>query len=1220
MAFLTQPSGLLPPVPDALADTPDTLFFPSPPGEEKFTPQADTDMGVFEAALRSGTAFVNPILEITEGQRRAGIMEGFFVGMEKIGIPLLFDPGVRDTVLGRPGASLAGIGPKVNRHYDGVTPQLGTIFAHFIEEFAEADSDEDVIAIQNGILRDLEAQNVMSEQGLWAFPMLMAAGIVSPDMLAMNLFLPGSGVMGSIAKAGGKHMLLKGAAAGAFGGIVAFTASEALLTSQQYTRTLPESMANAGASVLLGGLFGAGFTKLASRRLAKAVRDTEEFMVVHGNGADPKGTIHQPGSIDLKESTMRTDTMIGSDVPRNRSVRSAALEAIQAEGTKVHEGRGPLVKQPIETTPNWAGDAPEFLLNPKNPEAFGEGTLSGARMAKAAGFENIAVLSPNMRLANSPAGTTRVLAEHLSRSTFQSVDAKGVPRATPIAADQIAGKLMTQHKAELNAVMDANVMAYQVRVAGAKRLFKPKAGEDVVPPNLEMLNTQAESLRQYLRGFGHTHMSVRDRVRGKPLVSNLRDPDAPEVRRNPNELDPQTTTLTNQEFREAVTWAGDHADRMPGWPEIEATARAQRLVKDKFGQMALDLGLILEGDFQNVVGAKTYMTRVWNQSALRANRNEVLAFFKEEFRKQFTATSAERPATVTQVGTTVVAEKAAITDDRLSAMALHAYEAITGSPGRINYDSSPALQRRLISISNDVLNRRGYLERDSTVLMDHYLRTWAPDIAIMQSAIGKKAGATTVVEVLENGIEAVKTEYRQRMATATPKEVVRLENRMAKDVVMLRNLFDEVRHDFSNHKWATEQGTATSNALSILRSASAASKGGGFTISSLNDPVRIWKRNAAADMMEFAFKGFAKNPISWTKMTLQEMKDTLISVEAQQAIRSQALLELGTDSGQLNMTAKAFRNVSMASMYANALVPWNTFWKGVTGNVVTGKARKAALAMADGTATDHQMRFLLENNVELPRARAFAAMIRQHGDEVSDNWLSGVNAQLWDDNTGLAHHWSNMITREVDMTIVTPQAGDRPFAMASNAFVQSAAQFKTFGIVSIGQNLVPMGQRLAQHEFGVLNAFMLSIAGGLVIDTLKRLINGRDPFPEDRSLLDIAANAVDRSGELGMYADALNLGQKATGVGPFQFSRWQQNDFWQQLAGPALQQPFDVARAGGNVVANAFDPASDEWISDFHWNSMQRLAPFQNHFLLRAAVRNLGESKRRSGGRSPYTR
>lgn len=130
------------------------------------------------------------------------------------------------------------------------------------EHFVSSRNAKETDYIASRIERELEDRRIRDVSGVTGFATDMVASLLSPTIL-----LPGGTIYRGY-RAG--YSTLRSAGSVAAYATLGVSAQEAILQSQQYTRTIMESLLNVGGGTILGGMLGGGVSHFSSRALRKA--------------------------------------------------------------------------------------------------------------------------------------------------------------------------------------------------------------------------------------------------------------------------------------------------------------------------------------------------------------------------------------------------------------------------------------------------------------------------------------------------------------------------------------------------------------------------------------------------------------------------------------------------------------------------------------------------------------------------------------------------------------------------------------------------------------------------------------------------------------------------------------------------------------------------------------------------------------------------------------
>jgi hypothetical protein len=184
------------------------------------------------------------------------------------------------------------------------------------------------------------------------------------------------------------------------------------------------------------------------------------------------------------------------------------------------------------------------------------------------------------------------------------------------------------------------------------------------------------------------------------------------------------------------------------------------------------------------------------------------------------------------------------------------------------------------------------------------------------------------------------------------------------------------------------------------------------------------------------------------------------------------------------------------------------------------------------------------------------------------------------------------IVSEVDRTIVTPGAGDRPLWM-SKPGLRLIAQFKSFAFSSTSKTIMA----------GADNRDMAALQGAVLMTVLGTMVAGLKFRGSVEELMDKdfgwwVHQGVDRSGLLGSVMEYNNVVERWTrnqvGLGFFTgeiSQRYQARNAMSAILGPTFGLGNDLIRVLGNAAAGDIQ-ASDV-------GTFRRAVPLQNLFYLR---------------------
>jgi hypothetical protein len=323
---------------------------------------------------------------------------------------------------------------------------------------------------------------------------------------------------------------------------------------------------------------------------------------------------------------------------------------------------------------------------------------------------------------------------------------------------------------------------------------------------------------------------------------------------------------------------------------------------------------------------------------------------------------------------------------------------------------------------------------------------------------------------------------------------------------------------------------------------------------------------------------------------------------------------------------------------------WNTGMKMFSGHIAAAKMSKDISDLTAGTATKQQVAFLAAHGIDENLARQMDKLIKGAGGTEVSPGVFMPNTQDWGRIDGedafdynefqfrgglsaqdilnlererdLARTFGAALNRAVDDTIVTPGTERASWVDATTAG-RLISQFRSFTLSSTHKVLVASRQdALIGNQAQVLTGYAFSLALGLLsYYTWAQAVGGRTRermlgevdgalSGDTDSWLKLADEAIDRSGLIGVFAEARKFAERVPGI----------QDYARLSDAPAARSPFvspvqDLLgpSAGGldnlnRIVMTLHDPSSETF------RKGKQLMPFQNVFWLRRALDNMNEA------------
>ena len=364
------------------------------------------------------------------------------------------------------------------------------------------------------------------------------------------------------------------------------------------------------------------------------------------------------------------------------------------------------------------------------------------------------------------------------------------------------------------------------------------------------------------------------------------------------------------------------------------------------------------------------------------------------------------------------------------------------------------------------------------------------------------------------------------------------------------------------------------------------------------------------------------------------MQDHIYAMEASSThARVMAMANLddtaGANAGKRHLNATE-RMEEIASWGADTttrlslLGKWNGYWKAVNSLAASSRIGRIGERLAVGkalTASDRQ--FLGMLNLDEVDVKDMSVLVDRFG-EKANNVLSGhfyhTKAADWKGKVGrlseervreLKAKIESAISLNADLSIVTPGVGNVPGAINRTELGRQVTQFRSYFFAATETLVLPMMQRMGQGDPQAFGTLVGLITMGGMVGVAKDALRGVSSFPhittggskadtsspEDyyKNITLLVANAIDRSGSLGILSEVLNLAEKSK-IGPVRMmtgelvGRAKARPITQIFLGPTIGSMEE----GWHLLNEAFSFASGEAIDARKVRLGRRFIPFQN--------------------------
>jgi hypothetical protein len=1017
----------------------------------------------------------------------------------------------------------------------------------------------------------------------------LTAGLIA-GTLDIGTLMPGGTVYKSY-KAGSS--ILKSAASVGAAGAAASSLTEAYLLDKQADRTVGQSVENVIADAIFSGAIGGGISGLSHGLRNRSVKDIQNVLT------DSDGSIkmNEDGSAEVVGSGGIEATPGLRTRPTEGELASARQNVV--EGLPVND-KGVPVKEDGSAYTDAEIDAMarELLGDIEVPSMIG-GDASAAVTAKRTDgrytlsdidedtleseglyslpdkVKKYMVLSPVTRGLNSPFSTVRKFTNDVFQHNF-------------ILAKNVEGK--TAQPALESLISLGKVPLYEAHTRTEKSYLKYVG----VKPGL------LQGARAKLQ-------------RGDKL--------------------------SREEFGERVGKAMRRGD-VDEIPEVAEAAKGYRAVIEPIKDRMIQMGLLPEN--VEVDTAVSYLTRYYNTNKLIASPTEfktivgnwlrdqnerLISIYPEVKRLEATLSAAKEKVTLNKsLSNAEELKKAedlvALTQKQLDDLVPRSLRHADGTirepqtvfqiPLEVDkiYDNiighsnerllNPLLSRVGRNKGVDTTKQRAFLIPDELIedfldsnvnrVMDNYFSAAIPEIEIEDYF--KKQGFADSTEGISTYKKSVIAEYEQSVNKAlTIKNKTQQQNELKKLKKQLDRSLNAIDNDLLLLKGIygipkTEMGQNASRVGKIVRSYNMMRLLGAMVLSSLPD--------IAMPTIRHGFKAHVKDGIlpvlksmKTAKLSKAQWRDIGVGMETESSRRFMELAS-GPEAFYANTKfevgfekfSKNFGNIVLSNQ-------WNDMMRGVASQVSSARIiRSISGYMEKGKLSKKDLLFLGSSRIPQSMYSRIYNQFKKYGDEMNGSYL--VNHNDWDDLEARDVLKSAMLS-DIDSTVIQPGIGDKPL-FANTEIGKILLQFKSFGFASTNKILINGAQR---RDAYVLQGIITMMALGAVSYYATSYAAGREPSDD---ITEIATEAIDRSGMLGLLMEPLVVADKFFGLSEEGLSRYRSRGPLGALLGPTADLLQDVSAISGKSARSIAGDA------DFNHNDLRRikkLIVYQNLFYIR---------------------
>jgi hypothetical protein len=1005
-------------------------------------------------------------------------------------------------------------------------------------------------------------------------------GAVSGVLDFPGLLMPG-GVLYSEYKLGAS--IAKSALSVGIASLVAGTIDETILYNSQYTRSVQESVNNVAMRTILGSVLGGAGGYFASRYGRKVVdAATKEASDIYANG-------NPTYLIEATDGGFKVTKQLPAPTPKDTPPRSKTNMEQGDSWRASGDGESNVPTRLNQDIP--AGEYPGTEYNPKYEDVFTTPDSFNNPMFTDQVFDESARISglpqqlkyglqhnPMMRLKVSDFDSAAFVSDMLFDSRLGTIatDEKGIAKPT-----NLQGLLYSNYWKFNSALLNIQDIFYKQKgdiwetIKRAERAAGLSADEfstelayyirnpGITAPNKDVAKAVDIAVNQILNPMREWAVSIGKLQDWQEIEGYLmRVWNREYVVENQDQL----TQLLYGYYKEVNETLKDVL------PKIENINKAIEFVTK---------GLETETNPKTIEQMKLYlaqlqeMLKTLNVQDIYGTKANHLVYEDGTYRKiksdkELLADANESLSNILSYG-----------DDALDSMLL----------SRVLPTSAKPLKSRKILIHDNLLGN--FIKQDAFEVLSRYIKVMNPLLTSTQFA--KQFGVENLEQVGGIFKKTVRDEYLSKSIGASPKESRRLEKHLDKilddidaSIEIIMNVYGGGKNDDA---WYVEylQKFRTFNTFRLM---------GSMTLASLTD---IGTMSLTHGPFKVIYEGIL--PLLKSKELRKIVKEELRAIGWALNHQNGQLIKSAADTGSLVVQPNKFSGIIDRALQGfgdiTLINQWSNIVEMISGTVSTNNILGAIEASVKGeTLSPRTTKWLNRLGIGKEHYQAIYDLWQKNG-----GTLDGVrysNHQKWrlttPEEAAAFNAFRIALTKDMRHMLVRPGPETKPKAMYFE-LGKTILQFKSYFFAATDKVLMSSIQDRKDMETWVGIMILLSI--GALQYVITSLTHDREP---DLSLNNLAKEAIDRTGILGIYAEYFNIFAKLNLIPGLGTTRYYTRGIAGAFGGPTIGALDDFATVMGKINLSITEGRE---LTAKDYAVMLRLMPYQNLFYTRKLSRQL---------------
>lgn len=373
---------------------------------------------------------------------------------------------------------------------------------------------------------------------------------------------------------------------------------------------------------------------------------------------------------------------------------------------------------------------------------------------------------------------------------------------------------------------------------------------------------------------------------------------------------------------------------------------------------------------------------------------------------------------------------------------------------------------------------------------------------------------------------------------------------------------------------------------------------GHMTLASLPDMARLVMKNPLMDVLA---QGIGESFSTVKKISKNDLRAIGYGIETESASMFKSYIEhhgLSTNPSPftkgLNSLTQTFGNLSLMN-------PWQDMISNMSGHIAINKLLRIIHRSMEGNATQKELTLVARLGIKQEHFAEIAKFTK-------DNIYKGTRYADWTNweikttqESNALKSFQAAVSKSIDEILIIPKMGDKPLMLQQKGAFGNMAklmfQFKSYMFAATNRILYSGIQNRNDINF-YLGAVAMMGMGMLGYVTSSVFRGSYDEL--DLSPTNLIWEGVDRSGVLGIFGEAINIGRKQLQIG--EVSRYKSRDAFGSVLGPTGGSASELISLFNKI--NPLSSVKGEWTTK-DASIIMKLMPLQNLFYLQSFNRAL---------------